>query len=162
MLPGSSEVVGPERSPAMPKPKTHQVRLSDDEGRRLRAFTTAGIASARELRRARILLLADEDRLDAAIADAVGCCVATVERIRKRCAADGVEAALLDGKAEAVLVALACTDPPAERATWTMRLLAERLVALDLVDRISDETVRRTLKKTPSNPGSARSGASPS
>ena len=157
----------------MPKPKTHQVRLSDDERQHLRGFTAAGIASARELRRARILLLADEDRLDAAIADAVGCCVATVERIRKRCAADGVEAALvdrprpgaaplLDGKAEAVLVALACTDPPAERATWTMRLLAERLVALDLVDRISDETVRRTLKKTTSNPGSARSGASPS
>jgi transposase len=156
----------------MPKPKTHRVRLSDDERRRLRDFTTAGIASARELRRARILLLADEDRLDAAIADAVGCCVATVERVRKRCAAEGVEAALvdrprpgaaplLDGRAEAVLVALACTDPPAERTTWTMQLLAERLVALDIVGRISDETVRRTLKKTTSSPGSARSGASP-
>ena len=146
----------------MPKPKTHQVRLSDDERQHLRGFTAAGIASARELRRARILLLADEDRLDAAIADAVGCCVATVERVRKRCAAEGVEAALvdrprpgaaplLDGRAEAVLVALACTDPP-----------AERLVALDVVGRVSDETVRRTLKKTASSPGSARSGASPS
>ena len=156
----------------MPKPKTHQVRLSDDERRRLGAFTTAGIASARELRRARILLLADEARLDAAIADAVGCCVATVERVRKRCAAEGVEAALvdrprpgaaplLDGRAEAVLVALACTNPPAERTAWTMQLLAERLVALDVVGRISDETVRRTLKKTTSSPGSARSGASP-
>src|SRR5262249_53806276 len=119
----------------------------------------------------RVLLLADEDRLDAAIADAVGCCVATVERIRKRCAAAGVEAALadrprpgavplLDGKGEAVLVALACTAPPDERETWTMQLLAERLVALDIVDRISDETGRRTLKKTTSNRGSARSGAS--
>jgi transposase len=156
----------------MPKPKTHQVRLSDDERQRLRDFTTAGIASAREIRRARILLLANEDRLDAAIADAVGCCVATVERIRKRCAADGVEAALvdrprpgaaplLDGKAEAVLVALACTDPPGDRESWTMQLLAERLVALDVVDRISDETVRRALKKTTSNPGNAPSGASP-
>jgi transposase len=155
----------------MPKPKTHQVRLSDDERQRLHDFTTSGIASAREIRRARILLLAAEHRLDAAIADAVGCCVATVERIRKRCAAAGVEAALvdrprpgaaplLDGKAEAVLVALACTDPPGDREHWTMQLLADRLVALDVVDRISDETVRRTLKKTSSNPGSARSGAS--
>jgi transposase len=155
----------------MPKPKTHRVVLSDDERQRLVGFTTAGIASVREIRRARILLLADEDRLDAAIADAVGCCIATVERIRKRCAADGVEAALvdrprpgaaplLDGKAEAVLVALACTTPPEERDAWTMQLLADRLIALDVVDRISDETVRRTLKKTASSPGSARSGAS--
>jgi hypothetical protein len=155
----------------MPKPKTHAVRLTDDERRRLVDFTTAGVASVREIRRARILLLADEDRLDAAIADAVGCCVATVERVRKRCAAEGVEAALvdrprpgaapvLDGKAEAVLVALACTTPPAERATWTMQLLADRLIALDVVERISGETVRRTLKKTTSSPGSAASGAS--
>jgi transposase len=155
----------------MPKPKTHRVVLSDDERQRLVDFTTTGIASAREIRRARILLLAAEGRLDAAIADAVGCCVATVERIRQRCAAEGVEAALvdrprpgavplLDGKAEAVLVALACTTPPEERETWTMQLLADRLVALDVVDRISGETVRRTLKKTTSNRGSATSGAS--
>lgn len=155
----------------MPKPKTHRVVLRDEERQRLVDFTTAGIASARELRRARILLLADEDRLDTAIADAVGCCVATVERIRTRCAAEGVEAALvdrprpgaaplLDGKAEAVLVALACTTPPDERETWTMQLLADRLVALDVVGRISDETVRRTLKKTNSSPGSAPNGAS--
>src|SRR5918996_3517923 len=163
-------MVEPGRSPAMAKPKTHEVRLSDDERQRLRDFTTAGIASAREIRRARILLLADEGRLDAAVADAVGCCIATVERIRKRCAAEGVAAALvdrprpgaaplLDGKAEAVLVALACTDPPGDRDTWTMQLLADRLVALDVVDRISDETVRRTLKKTTSSPGSAKNGA---
>ena len=157
----------------MPKPKTYEVRLTDDERRRLRDFTTAGVASARELRRARVLLLADAGRLDAAIADAAGCCIATVERLRRRCAVEGVEAALvdrprpgaaplLDGKAEAVLVALACTDPPGEeRETWTMPLLADRLVALGMVDRLSDETVRRTLKKTTSNPGSARSGASP-
>ncbi len=156
----------------MPKPKAYAVRLGDDERQRLRDFTTAGVASAREIRRARVLLLADEGRPDAAIADAVGCCVATVERVRKRCAAEGVEAALvdrprpgaaplLDGKGEAVLVALACTDPPGEVETWTMRLLADRLVALGVVGRISDETVRRTLKKTTSSPGGARSGASP-
>ena len=156
----------------MPKPKTYEVQLSDDERRRLRDFTTTGVASARELRRARVLLLADEGRRDTAIADAVGCCVATVERLRRRCATAGVAGALvdrtrpgaaplLDGKAEATLVALACTTPPGARATWTMQLLADRLVALAVVDRISDETVRRTLKKTTSNPGSARSGASP-
>jgi transposase len=155
----------------MPKPKTHKVVLRDDERTRLVDFTTSGVAAAREIRRARILLLADEGRPDAAIADAVGCCVATVERVRRRCAADGVEAALVDrprpgaarlfdGKAEAVLVALACTDPPADREHWTMQLLAERLVALDVVERISDETVRRTLKKTTSSPGSARNGVS--
>lgn len=155
----------------MPKPKTHRVDLTDDERRRLVDFTTSGMASAREIRRARILLLADEDRRDAAIADAVGCCVATVERVRRRCAAEGVEAALvdrprpgatplLDGKAEAVLVALACTTPPEERETWTMQLLADRLVALDVVGRISGETVRRALKKTSSNRGGAPSGAS--
>jgi transposase len=156
----------------MPKPKHFKVVLTDDERQRLHTFTSKGIASARELRRARVLLLASDDRLDAEIAGAVGCCVATVERLRKRCAAEGVEAALvdrtrpgaaplLDGKGEAVLVALACTDPPGEGETWTMQLLADRLVALGVVDRISDETVRRTLKKTTSNPGSARSGASP-
>ena len=79
--------------------------------------------------------------------------------MRRRCAEAGVEAAvadrprpgaapLLDGKGEAFLVALACTDPPVGESCWTMQLLADRLVALDLVAHISDETVRRTLKKT--------------
>lgn len=143
----------------MPKPKQFEVTLRDEERAQLVAFTTKGIAAAREVRRARILLLAGEGRPDAAVADAVGCCVGTVARVRRRCAEAGVEAALqdrprpgaaplLDGKAEAFLVALACTDPPAGKTSWTMQLLAERLVALDLVDHISDETVRRTLKKT--------------
>ena len=156
----------------MPQPKQYEVRLSDDERTRLVAFTTKGVASARELRRARVLLLADGGRPDAAVAEAAGCCVATVERLRRRYAGAGVEAALrdrprpgaaplLDGKGEAFLVALACTEPPDEAGAWTMRLLADRLVALGVVERISDETVRRTLKKTSSSPGSARSGASP-
>ena len=154
----------------MAKPKAYPVVLTDGERQRLQEFTTKGIASAREVRRARILLLAAEGRLDAAVADAVGCVVATVERLRRRCFEEGVEAALrdrtrpggtplLDDQAEAVLVALACADGPAGRGPWTMQVLADRLVALDVVPRISDETVRRTLKKTPSSPGSARSGA---
>jgi hypothetical protein len=64
----------------------------------------------------------------------------------------------LDAEGEAVLIALACTDGPAGRGTWTMQLLADRLVALAVVEQILDETVRRTLKKTPASPGSARSG----
>jgi hypothetical protein len=64
----------------------------------------------------------------------------------------------LAGKQEATLVALACSTPPAERTTWTMQLLADKLVELKVVDTISDETVRRTLKKTTSSPGSARNG----
>jgi transposase len=156
----------------MPKPPIFRVVLSTDERMRLTAFTTTGVASARELRRARILLLAAEGQRDAEVARAVGCCAATVARVRRRHVEEGVAAALhdrtrpgatplLDGKAEATLVALACTDPPGGAATWTMQLLADRLVTLGVVDAISDETVRRTLKKTTSSPGSARSGASP-
>ena len=143
----------------MTRPKQYEVVLTETECTHLEAFTRKGSAGARELRRARILLLAAAGRPDAEVAAAVGCCVGTVARIRRRCADAGVEAALqdrprpgaaplLDGKGEAFLVALACTDPPAGAAAWTMQLLAERLVALDIVDRISDETVRRTLKKT--------------
>ena len=143
----------------MPKSKQYEVVVTDAERAQLVAFTTKGIAAAREVRRARILLLAAEGRRDREVAGAVGCCVGTVARVRRRCAEAGVEAALqdrprpgaaplLDGKGEAFLVALACTDPPAGSSAWTMQLLAERLVALAIVDQISDETVRRTLKKT--------------
>ena len=151
----------------------HLVILTDAERTALTAFTRKGVASARELRRARILLLAADGRRDVEVAAAVGCCVTTVEEIRKRCATEGVAAALhdrsrpgapplLDSAAEATLIALACSAGPAGRGTWTMQLLADRLVALAVVPAISDETVRRTLKKTISSPGSARSGASPS
>lgn len=101
----------------------------------------------------------------------MGCCAATVARVRRHADEGGVAALhdrtrpgaapLLDGKAEATLVALACTDPPRGAVTWTMSLLADRLVALGGVDAISDGTVRRTLKQTTSSRGSARSGASP-
>src|SRR5437667_9727203 len=83
---------GRPRSPGMPKPKQFEVTLSDEERAQLVAFTTKGIAAAREVRRARILLLAAEGRTDGAVADAVGCCVGTVARVRRRCAAAGVEA----------------------------------------------------------------------
>ncbi|NEP29597.1 MAG: helix-turn-helix domain-containing protein, partial [Moorea sp. SIO3I6] len=87
-----------------------------------------------------------------------------VPRTRQRCVEEGLESALkerrrkgrtklLQGKTEAFLVATACSEPPAGRESWTMQLLADRLVELNLVERISDETVRRTLKKTTSNLG---------
>jgi transposase len=151
--------------------KKYVVVLAAGERAALEAFTRKGVASARELRRARILLLAADGRRDVEVAAAVGCCTTTVETIRKRCVEEGAEAALhersrpggaplLDSAAEATLIALACTDGPAGRGTWTMQLLADRLVALGVVERISDETVRRTLKKTASSPGSSRNGAS--
>lgn len=146
------------------------VTLTAAERAQLTAFTRKGVASARELGRARVLLLADAGTGDPAIAAAVGCCIETVARIRRRAVQAGVAAALPDrprpgatplltDEATATLIALAGTDAPAGRTTWTMQLLADRLVVLGLVDAISADTVRRTLKKTCSSPGSGRSGA---
>jgi len=153
-------------------PKLHVVRLTERERRTLRDLTRKGTAPARRIIRARILLLAADGATDATIAAAVGCCVATAENVRRRFAAEGLTAALgerprpgaqpkLDGKAEAFLVATACSAPPTGRVTWTMQLLAHRLVEVGVVTAISDETVRRTLKKTTSSPGRSASGASP-
>ena len=127
---------------------------------------TSGKAAAQKLAHARILLKADAAPdgpgwTDEPIAEAVEVSVATVERVRRRFVEQGLEAALvrkpqdrpsrlpkLDGRAEAHLVALACSKPPGGRDEWTMQLLADRLVELRVVDSISDETVRRTLQKT--------------
>lgn len=138
--------------------KRYRVQLTEEETARLRALTRKGTARARTIRRAQILLLAQAGQADAEIAQAVGAGRSTVERTRKRFAEAGLEAALcekprpgaarkLDGKQEALLVALACSVPPAGRKRWTMQLLADRLVVLHVVDALSDETVRRTLKK---------------
>ncbi len=124
-----------------------------------------GNGSAHKRRHAHILLLADEARFqgglpDSEISSVLGIGRATVERVRKRCADEGIEAALerrqqvnrkprkLDGSAEAKLVALACSEPAEGHARWTLKLLGERLVELKIVDSIGTETVRRTLKKT--------------
>ncbi len=112
------------------------------------------------LTRARILLLSAEGKSDDFIADALKVVPQTVRNIRKRFAQEGLEAALserprpgvqrkLDGKQEAFLIALACSDPPPGREHWTMQLLADKLVELGVVESISDETVRRVLKKRP-------------
>jgi len=135
------------------------VTLKDDEREQLRAPTRRGKVAARRLTRAHILLQADTGRSDESIAQALHIGPATVERIRKRFVEEGLDVALterprpggqrkLDGKQAAFLIALACSTPPAGRTCWTMQLLADHLVALRVVDAISDETVRRTLKKT--------------
>lgn len=144
--------------------KKYVVNLSKTEREVLETLIRQGKQSARTLTRAHILLLSDENQSDQSIAQALHVHVNTVERIRAKCVEQGVEIALrnrpipgarrkLDGKAEAFLVATACSDAPDGKAKWTMQLLADELVRLELVDEISDETVRRTLKKTKLSPG---------
>ena len=144
--------------------KKYLVTLSENERTQLRTLLRKGHASARRIGRAQILLLADEGHRDAAIATHVHVGALTVHRVRKRYAEEGLDAALgerprpggqpkLDGKQEALLVALTCSEPPEERPKWTMQLLADRMVAIGAVDTISDETVRRVLKKTSLSPG---------
>jgi transposase len=150
--------------------KRYHVLLTDDERSRLQQMLNSGTAAARTLTHARILLKADEGPGgphwgDAAIAAAVEVSEPTVERVRKRCATEGVEAALvhrsprattprtLDGAQEAHLIALACATPPEGHARWTLRLLAGKFVTLDCGVPVSHELVRRTLKKTHSSRG---------
>lgn len=141
------------------KQKKHQVRLTAQERAELLRLIRAGKASARQLRRARTLLLADEGRSDAEIVAALHTGEATVARTRRRFAAEGLAAALgerprpggekkLSPKQAAHLIALACSKAPEGRERWTLRLLADRMVELGHVDTLSYETVRRTLKKT--------------
>jgi transposase len=148
------------------------VTLTDDERAQLVALTKRGKVSARRLRRAHLLLQADAGLADEAIARALHIGTAPVERIRKRFVEEGLEAALserprpggrrkLNGRQEAFLIALACSTPPEGRACWTMQLLANKLVEVQVVEAISDETVRRTRKKTSSSRGRRRPGVFP-
>lgn len=150
--------------------KLYRVKLTPEERDHLQRLLSKGKASARTLTHARILLKADEGvdgpRLtDDEIAEALDVNRSTVERVRGRCVEEGFEAALrprpsrqlhprkLDGLQEAHLIAVACSPAPKGRARWSLRLLADKLVELDIVDDISHETVRQTLKKTNSSPG---------
>ena len=150
--------------------KLYRVKLLAEERAQLEGLLSKGKAAARTLMHARILLKADEGmagpRLsDDQIAEAVEVNRSTVERVRMRCVEEGVEAALrprpsrqlhprkLDGVQEAHLVALACSPAPKGRNRWSLRLLADKLVELEVVDDVSYETVRRTLKKTNSSRG---------
>jgi transposase len=142
----------------MPK-KKYFVILEPGERKDLLALTKGGKSSARKLNRVHILLQADDGVEDKPIAVSLHIGLSTVARTRQRFVEGGVEHALtedhrrggtrkLDAKQEAFLIATACSAPPDGRRTWTMQLLADRLVQIKLVDAISDETVRRALKKT--------------
>ena len=139
--------------------KRYLVDLTCHERTELVGLLNKGVAPARTLTRARILLAADAHKTDAEIAAALHVHPATVERTRCRFAQGRITGALhdkprpggrpkLDDKQEAFLVALACSNAPLGRAHWTMQLLADRLVELGVIEAISDETVRRALKKT--------------
>lgn len=151
--------------------KRYLVSLSEHERQELHALLHRGQAPARKLTRARIVLLADDGLIDRRIAETLHCSHATISRIRRRYWEGGLTAALeerprpggrpiLDSAQESVLVALACSEPPAGRDQWTMHMLADQLVELSVVEAISDETVRRTLKKTCSSRGRSSTGAS--
>ena len=150
--------------------KQYRVTLTPEERRQLEHLLRAGKAAARKLAHARILLKVDEAPggpawSDAAVAEALEVGHATVARVRQRFVEEGLDAALvprptsrtyvrkLDGRGEAHLVALACSAPPAGRTRWTLQLLADRLVALGVAERLSYEAVRRALKKTRSSRG---------
>jgi transposase len=146
--------------------KKYRVTLTAQERQDLEALVQKGKAAARKLTRARILLKADASPeqgpawTDEQIKDALDVGLLTIQRLRQSFVEDGLDAALqprprnrryerlLDGDQEAHLIALACSKPPPGRARWTLRLLAERFVALGHVDDVSHETVRQTLKKT--------------
>jgi transposase len=149
--------------------KKYRVTLTADERQALHDLVAAGKAAAKKLAHARILLKADAAPegpawTDARIAEAVEVNRTTVEQVRQRFVEQGLQAALvrkkqerpsrerkLDGAGEARLITLACSAPPQGRAAWTLRLLADRLVELQVVETISTETVRQVLKKTSSS-----------
>jgi transposase len=144
--------------------KLYVVHLTAEEQTTLTDMLKTERLAARRRQRAQILLLAHDGRTDAEIAQILRCGTATVERTRRKFVEANLPGALteqprpgarrkLDGKAEAFLVATACSAAPAGRSVWTMQLLAERLVECGVTDTISDETVRRLLKKTRSSPG---------
>ena len=141
------------------------VILTESERDHLQQLIAAGAAPARRLAHARVLLKADKGPggpgwVDAAIAEAVDISQPTISRIRQQFVEAGLEAALnrraprrvyarkLDGEQEARLIALTCSEPPAVQARWSLRLLADKLVELEIVEAVSHQTVRRVLKKT--------------
>ncbi len=147
--------------------KRHRIKLSDEDREWLLRFSGMGSAKVQELKRAQILLAADEGdqgkagMKDADIASALGVSPSTVHNTRKRALRVGVQATVkrnarkdkgiphkVDGRVEAHIIALACSSTPNEEPAWTLSMLADRVVKLELVDAISRERVRQVLKKT--------------
>jgi transposase len=142
----------------MARKKLHIVNLKEQEREELKQYLRKGKSSARSLTRARILLLADEGRDDEMIAEALKVSKSTVSRIRTRYCESDLDFALhekarsgappkIDGRIEAQLTLLACSEPPDGRSRWTVRLLADRLVEMEVVEAISHMSVQRLLKK---------------
>lgn len=140
--------------------KKYIVKLSDDECHYLENYINKGIHSSRSIKRAKALLLASTEKTDEIIAKEVGYkTYMTIHNIRQRFCLEGLESALhdkprsgrpsiLDGRAEARLTLIACSEAPGGRVRWTLRLLADKLVELELVDSISHTAVGNILKKT--------------
>lgn len=138
----------------------------------LESIIKKGNSKARVIRRAHTLLFTHQGKSVEEIAELLKCSKTTVQTTRQKYRVEGLEEVLkekkrsgrppkLEGKPKAHLIALACTTPPEGRSYWTMQLLADRLVSLRLVESISDETVRRILKKTSSNHGKSKAGVFP-
>ena len=145
----------------MPK-KKYQINLSDQEKQELKKFVSCGKKNAREINRARVLLLSNEGKSDTEIAKTLGSTRKTVHNIRKRFCENehahildflidahrGGRPIKFDSRIDANITMIACSEPPEGRANWTLKLIADRIVKLEIVDSISYESVRRSLKKT--------------
>jgi transposase len=144
----------------MGRHQQYPVPLDEEERQWLLTFINKGDRGARQLKRAHMLWLASDGKNDREVAEALHACPQTVGNIRRKYAQGGLAAALNDrprpggerkltAQGEATLIALACSDPPEGRVNWTMQLLADKLIEFEVVESISDETVRRALKKHP-------------
>ena len=147
----------------MPK-KQYYVTLTSAQKEELEKYIRSGKHTARNITRARILLLSSDNKIDKEISKALQVCMATVYNTRKRFYEEGMTSTLngysssgkppkLDAKGEATLIAIACSEAPIGKTRWTMQMIADKLVELKVVDSISDETVRKHLKKANLNLG---------
>jgi len=150
--------------------KKYIIDLSPEERNYLEETTNKGKTAAYKMNHARILLKADinqegEGWTDSKISESLNIGHATIERVRKRFVEEGMESALnrreqkkrrlriIDGEKEAYLIAIACSETPVGKSNWTLQMLADKMVELKVVEQVSTETIRQTLKKTNSNPG---------
>jgi len=142
--------------------KSHCVKLKKHARQYLQKIVESGEEKARKITRCRVLLLADKSKTDQEISDALNVCLATIFNIRRRYSQGGLERAIseearsgqppkFEGKSMAKITALACSKPPEGRAKWSLRLLADRVVELDIVETISHVSVHNILKKTNSS-----------
>lgn len=138
--------------------KLYIINLTEEERDELTQLATSGRHAARKILHAKILLKADAGLADMEISEHLDVGIRTVERVRRLCSLEGLSAALnpktrpqrepkIDGEIEARLIQLACSEPPSGRQRWTLRLLADKLVELEVIESISHETVRQRLEK---------------